>query len=1530
MTLQQKRLVALVDYAQQSLRTRSRVVSNVADHGSFLLFDHQAGAIDGVRLNDGGADGDDEIWLSVPHPPGPEVPPQSDSAWLAPWLNVGAAMLVAPQLAAEIEGAALIAAGTHRDAGNPAASLAEAADPGVDPRSRVRFADYGFRAQVEVQHARYLETVWTPWAEAERKRRRLANLYVKLFTLQQELAGALIEGQLELVWGMGLGVARKSGTAFAYPLVTRLVDLSFDAETQAAEIRPRDIDPRLELELFAQAEGPTTVEAEKAAEDFLANAAEPLSPFVPSTYEPLLAIARRCLGAGPSTADAPGPLANVTASGDEALTITSAWVLFARPRSTNVTMLDLERFRVLLNALDEDAPLPEAVAALVTEPATENAQLTLPVYRGVSAVYHESAAPESARAQDLFFPKPFNDEQARIVQLLEASGGVVVQGPPGTGKTHTIANIICHWLANGRRVLVTSMRDPALAVLRDQLPEAIRPLALSLLAAEQDGANQFEHSIQKIASEVQSLDALALSRDIARLEQTIDAFHGRLKRIDTDLGRWAKLNLSRIELRDESIDPQDAAAEVLQNKGRFEWIADTLGVGPQYEPRFSSDDIARLREARRQLGGEIDYAGNVLPMRADFPDTLQLVRAHDELQRFTALIALARATELPALAGSGAEAIAQARALSERIARIKALRAELVALRPPWPDEVVERMKRSEPGPAFEMLDALASDMEEAVAQRMKSLARPVVLPEMAETDAGFLQAVTNLAGGRRAFGLSSLFGKPEAAKLLEMVRVSGALPTQTADWQSVLDHLALQKKRRALTARWNALAWELGFQSVLSIDAKGRLSADSQIAMYAKVKLIAREEVELSHAAMNLFPAWPRAAFAGLDEAALAEVENALSRHLNKNQLGQISGVLEDLHRALDGKRGKIVDDLRDFLARTLGNPALDESAVLAQWGVLMAELARLHALAGPLAIVNEVAASIAQSGAPKLAQTMRQAARGDEDKTLPETLLRDWRLRRLATHLHAIDAQEEFKKLSAARAGIEHDLARAYDDLVVKRTWLKLAQNATPSVRAALQAYLNAIQRIGKGTGKRAFRYRRDARFAAAEAHRAVPCWIMPHHRVSESLPAQLGCFDLVIIDEASQSDLSALPVLLRARKLLIVGDDRQVSPQAIGLEEERVKSLMQRYLPEQVPLYRAQMSPDRSIYDLAKVVFAHSGVMLKEHFRCVAPIIEYSKREFYAHELRPLRLARSSERLDPPLQDFLIGDARRDNGVNRAEVEFIVGGIKALAADPKMRSRSVGVVSLLGEEQAVRIWERLTEELGPDEMRRHAVTCGDARMFQGRERDIIYLSMVSAQNDVGAPLMRDTFAQRFNVAASRARDRMILVRSVELHHLSDSDRLRRSLITHFARPFSEEPVRVTDLRELCESSSERELFDWLNGEGYVVTPQVAVGAYRVDLVVEGRDDARLAVECDGDKYHGPQQWIDDMRRQRSLERVGWVFWRCFAAALRRRREEVLEDLRHALTAQGIEPIGRGGWGRRRVTETKRVRAAESVEAV
>jgi hypothetical protein len=78
-------------------------------------------------------------------------------------------------------------------------------------------------------------------------------------------------------------------------------------------------------------------------------------------------------------------------------------------------------------------------------------------------------------------------------------------------------------------------------------------------------------------------------------------------------------------------------------------------------------------------------------------------------------------------------------------------------------------------------------------------------------------------------------------------------------------------------------------------------------------------------------------------------------------------------------------------------------------------------------------------------------------------------------------------------------------------------------------------------------------------------------------------------------------------------------------------------------------------------------------------------------------------------------------------------------------------------------------------------------------------------------------------------------------------------------------------------------------------------------------------FAIECDGDQYHGADKWDDDMHRQRVLERAGWVFWRCFASAFIRRREEVLGDLLKVLEERGIEPTGAEGAPRSVHTERR-----------
>jgi very-short-patch-repair endonuclease len=63
------------------------------------------------------------------------------------------------------------------------------------------------------------------------------------------------------------------------------------------------------------------------------------------------------------------------------------------------------------------------------------------------------------------------------------------------------------------------------------------------------------------------------------------------------------------------------------------------------------------------------------------------------------------------------------------------------------------------------------------------------------------------------------------------------------------------------------------------------------------------------------------------------------------------------------------------------------------------------------------------------------------------------------------------------------------------------------------------------------------------------------------------------------------------------------------------------------------------------------------------------------------------------------------------------------------------------------------------------------------------------------------------------------------------------------------------------------------------------------------------RLAVECDGDQYHTPEVWMEDLHRQRALERAGWTFWRCWGSSFLRDPEACMADLSRKLNEMGIE---------------------------
>ena len=505
-----------------------------------------------------------------------------------------------------------------------------------------------------------------------------------------------------------------------------------------------------------------------------------------------------------------------------------------------------------------------------------------------------------------------------------------------------------------------------------------------------------------------------------------------------------------------------------------------------------------------------------------------------------------------------------------------------------------------------------------------------------------------------------------------------------------------------------------------------------------------------------------------------------------------------------------------------------------MARYAELVSEVRRIEGLAHDLSVVKQLADQVERAGGQKLAARIRSIpveASGD-DKAMPTTWRDAWNWARVKNHLDTIEAREELRTLAVRRRDLEVGLARLYEDLVSKSAWLSTKLGASPKVLSALETYRTAVRRIGMGTGPNATRHRRDAQKAMNDAQGAVPCWVMSHAKVSETLPSQLGCFDLVIVDEASQSDLWALPAVLRGKKILVVGDDKQVSPDGGFMSAVRIQELKDRFLSDQP--FATVLTPEKSLYDVASTVFAAQKVMLREHFRCVPPIIAYSNR-FYDGFIQPLRIPKVSERLDPPLIDIYVeGGMRGVKDENRLEAQAIAEEIAALVSDPKFAGRTLGVVSLLGPDQAKYIDTLVRSRVSAVELLHRKFECGDARLFQGSERDIMFLSMVVDPTNCKA-LSGNTFEQRFNVAASRARDRMYLVRSVHLADLSHVD-LRRGMLEHFTKPLDVSVEETKSLIEDCESGFEKEVYTALFSRGYRVVPQVKAGSFRIDMVVEG----------------------------------------------------------------------------------------------
>ena len=474
-----------------------------------------------------------------------------------------------------------------------------------------------------------------------------------------------------------------------------------------------------------------------------------------------------------------------------------------------------------------------------------------------------------------------------------------------------------------------------------------------------------------------------------------------------------------------------------------------------------------------------------------------------------------------------------------------------------------------------------------------------------------------------------------------------------------------------------------------------------------------------------------------------------------------------------------------------------------------------------------------------------------------------------------------------------------------MAKKSWKfcleKLAGNA--QLQGALTAWQQKVKKIGKGTGKYAETHRRDARQYMQQCRNAIPVWIMPLYRVAEQVEIEPEVFDVVIVDEASQTGPEGLFLQYLGKQLIVVGDDKQISPEAGFIDNSQVRTLIDQYLAE-IP-FAATLYPGTSLFDQAAVRYG-TRITLCEHFRCMPEIIRFSNELCYADTpLIPLRQY-PPVRL-PPIQVRFVTDGYREGSgqqvINRPEAAAVARQVIDCLNDPQYTGKSFGVVCLQSHAQAQQIESMILDKVGPHPFKDEKIrlVCGDPYSFQGDEREIVFLSIVASVEGQGrtAPLVREAFRQRFNVAASRARDQLWLFHSIRESDLHP-DCMRRRLIHYCYNPHVNDVVKN---ERAYESQFERDIANDLMGAGFCVLPQFEFAAKRIDLVVED-SERRLAIECDGDTWHGPDQYDADAARQRMLERCGWRFLRIRGSVYYANRAKAARKLIDAIVSQGIKP--------------------------
>lgn len=1125
----------------------------------------------------------------------------------------------------------------------------------------------------------------------------------------------------------------------------------------------------------------------------------------------------------------------------------------------------------------------------------------------------EGCADESsdwAIPEDILLGKPANAEQIRIAKRLDSSAGVLVQGPPGTGKTHTIANLIGHLLAQGKSVLVTSHTAKALRVLREKVTDGLQPLCVSVL--DSSSRKQLQDSVDGIVNRLSSSSLRTLENEAEFLAQTRHEIMSRISNARMELrdARWSEYR--EVVVVGSEYDPSDAARLVCERANHDGWIPTPVNLN---EPLpLSFEELDYLYRTNLILPAEDEAE-----LERGVPDVEELMspsRFSDfnaELARLSDLLVTQENSKALRYWGNDEPSDDEYSAETlEILARDMESAISFLDTSCQWKCFAIDAGR--EGGLLREPWERLIDSSEQTCelylqAREPEILYGPIVIPDgLLEEQSQIIDDIVSKIENGNLGGRLSLVVRPSLRRFIQACSVAGRSPSRVEDYYALAAIIKWKVAAEDFAKRWDTQIADLGGPGLEAIGQPFERAAcefvRSQVVealvWYAESwKPIESRLYEIGFRFDKFMDdqppvLGPYAWIVRLKQACSGPLAKELLHRAKLMRQRSIEARLRELESSYEAMRQSCRSQVMNDITRATANGDVEA------YEGAMDRITKLSEVREVASRRKELLMKLKRV-APRWAACieMREGVHGEGK--LPGDPKAAWLWRQLNDELDR-RGRIQLEPLQAQIEELTHRLYEVTNQLIERRAWAAQLRRTDLRSQQSLVSYAQIIGRIGKGKGKRTPRLRKEARKAMMECRNAVPVWIMPLSEVAETFDPRTTKFDVVIMDEASQCDLMGMIALYLGRKIIIVGDEEQVSPVAVGQDQELVQKLIDEHL-QGIPfsvLYDGRMS----VYDLAKASFGEA-ICLVEHFRCVPEIIGFSNFLSYSRRIRPLRDS-SNVQLKPHVISYRVRNGFSENKVNKTEASVVASLVLSASEHSEYQDKTFGVISLVGDDQAIEIDRMIRSRMPEKSYARFQILCGNPAHFQGDERDVVFLSMVDGPQE--GPLRmktegyQDMFKKRMNVAASRARDQMWIVYSLDpASDLKPGD-LRRTMIEYAQDPEAFlEHIETTETR--TESPFELEVLRRLMAFGYRVVPQWKVGGYRIDLVVEG-DGKHLAVECDGDRYHTLDDLWHDNARQSLLERQGWKFCRIRGSEFFRNPDKAMEPVFKKLNDLGIPP--------------------------